>query len=383
MRMWRSSPRRCSTLPSNGLALPGGTRRPPPPGNPPAERHLPRNYVDLSSISLFAGIGGIDLGLRPLGVRTVCFVEREAYAAGVLASRMAEGSLDDAPIWSDVSTFDGRPWRGRVGLIAGGFPCQDISNAGQRAGIVDGESSGLWREYVRIVREVGPRFVFVENVSALLVRGLDVVLGDLASLGFDAEWGVFRASDVGAPHRRERVFILAHAELDEPERWSGCGDLPSPPPPPPAREAPERERSGPGPRDGGADVAHRRSDGLQGQRAGWPTSWPAFGSHPELADADVRGRGVVGVVGVRNCIGTERGNDPDGRRRGAPWPPRPKDAAGWADYLERWPGTQPAVRRGVDGIPAGVDRLRSLGNAVVPDVATLAWRVLFDRIGDR
>jgi DNA (cytosine-5)-methyltransferase 1 len=169
----------------------------------------------LRVLSLFSGAAGLDRGIciAVPGARSVVFVEREAYACGVLATRMEAGALAPAPIFSDVRTFDGRPWRGRVDLIAGGFPCQDISNAGKREGI-EGERSGLWSEFARIIREVGPRFVFVENVGALVIRGLDRVLGDLASLGFDAEWSTFRADEVGAPHRRERLFILAYAGGD-------------------------------------------------------------------------------------------------------------------------------------------------------------------------
>lgn len=168
-----------------------------------------------TAIELFAGAAGLALGLKRAcpELRTVAYVEREAYAASVLVARMEDAQLDLAPVWDDVSTFDGRPFRGRVDLVAGGFPCQDISNAGKRAGI-EGERSGLWKQFARIIAEVQPRFVFIENVSALVARGLEVVLEDLAALGFDAEWGCFRASDAGAPHRRERVFILAHAASD-------------------------------------------------------------------------------------------------------------------------------------------------------------------------
>src|SRR5690606_18435614 len=112
------------------------------------------------------------------------------------------GLLAPFPIWDDVRTFDGRPWRGRVDVVSGGFPCQDISSAGKGAGI-EGERSGMWREMARIVGEVGPRYVFVENSPMLVSRGLGRVLGDLAALGYDARWGVLGAIDVGAPHRRE------------------------------------------------------------------------------------------------------------------------------------------------------------------------------------
>ena len=114
-------------------------------------------------------------------------------------------------MWADVSTFNGYLWQGIVEVISGGFPCQDISAAGKGAGIT-GSRSGLWKEFARIIGEVRPRYVFVENSPILTSRGLDVVLGDLATLGFDAEWGVLSAADVGAPHRRERVWIVANAD---------------------------------------------------------------------------------------------------------------------------------------------------------------------------
>jgi len=165
-------------------------------------------------LALFAGAGGGCLASRLLGHRVVGYVENEPYAQEVLQARIADGCLDAAPIFGDIRAFVRYGWaeryRGRVDLVSGGFPCQDISNAGKRAGI-SGERSGLWKAMRDTVGLVRPRFVFIENVSALIARGLDVVLADLAALGFDATWDLFRASDVGAPHRRERVFILADA----------------------------------------------------------------------------------------------------------------------------------------------------------------------------
>ena len=129
-----------------------------------------------------------------------------------------QGAESSAACFSDMcqsapsswKSIAGNPWRGRVDVICGGFPCQDISPAGKGAGI-DGDRSGLWREMVRIIREVGPGRVFVENSPMLVQRGLAVVLGDLAQLGFDARWGVLGADDCGAPHRRKRIWILANA----------------------------------------------------------------------------------------------------------------------------------------------------------------------------
>ena len=164
----------------------------------------------MNELALFAGAGGGILGGKLLGWRTVCAVEWEPYAACVLVARQNDGLLPPFPIWDDVQTFDGRPWRGIVDVVSGGFPCQDISAAGKGAGI-DGERSGMWREMARIIHEVRPRFVFVENSPMLTSRGLGRVLGDLAQMGFDARWGVLGAADVGAPHQRDRIWIVAYS----------------------------------------------------------------------------------------------------------------------------------------------------------------------------
>jgi DNA (cytosine-5)-methyltransferase 1 len=164
----------------------------------------------MNELALFAGAGGGILGGHLLGFRTVCAVEWDAYSASVLCVRQNDGLLPTFPIWDDVQTFDGHPWRGVVDVVSGGFPCQDISAAGKGAGL-DGERSGLWREMFRIICEVGPRFVFVENSPNLTSRGLGTVLGDLASVGFNARWGVLGAGDIGAKHQRDRIWIVAYA----------------------------------------------------------------------------------------------------------------------------------------------------------------------------
>ena len=163
----------------------------------------------MNELALFAGAGGGILGGHLLGWRTVCAVEWEPYPASVLCARQNDGFLPPFPIWDDVQTFDGRPWRGIVDVVSGGFPCQDISAAGKGAGI-DGERSGMWREMARVICEVRPRFVFVENSPMLTSRGLGVVLGDLASMGFDAQWGVLGHDKFGGQHRRERIWIVAY-----------------------------------------------------------------------------------------------------------------------------------------------------------------------------
>jgi len=179
----------------------------------------------MNELALFAGAGGGILAGELLGWRCICAVEFEPYCAAVLAQRQNDGVFPACPIWDDVRTFDGRPWRGRVDVVSGGFPCQDISAAGKGAGI-SGERSGLWAEFARIIGEVRPRFAFVENSPALTSRGLDRVLGDLAALGYDAEWGVLGAADVGAPHQRDRIWIVAWDTNRTHERAFGELDKP-------------------------------------------------------------------------------------------------------------------------------------------------------------
>jgi DNA (cytosine-5)-methyltransferase 1 len=162
----------------------------------------------MNELHLFAGAGGGILGGMLLGHRTVCAVEIEPYCRKVLLQRQRDGILPWFPIWDDVRTFDGTPWRGIVDVVCGGFPCQDISVAGKGAGI-DGERSGLWGEMARIIGEVRPRYVFVENSPALVFRGLGRVLGDLSQMGFDARWGTLGGSAVGNSAEGERLWIFS------------------------------------------------------------------------------------------------------------------------------------------------------------------------------
>ena len=164
----------------------------------------------MNELALFAGAGGGILGGHLLGWRTVCAVEWEAYPASVLCARQNDGFLPNFPIWDDVQTFDGKPWRGIVDVVSGVFPCQDISAAGKGAGL-DGERSGMWKQMARIICEVRPKYVYVENSPILTSRGLGVVLADLAKMGFNAEWGVLGASAVGGNHKRERIWIMAYS----------------------------------------------------------------------------------------------------------------------------------------------------------------------------
>lgn len=162
----------------------------------------------MRELALFAGAGGGILGGRLLGWRTVCAVEIDPHCQRVLMQRQNDGILHPFPIWDDVRTFDGRPWRGVVDVVSGGFPCQDISIAGHGRGI-DGERSGLWKEMRRIISEVRPRFVLVENSPAITIRGGCRVVGDLAALGYMGRNGCLGGFSVGSCVNGERMWIVA------------------------------------------------------------------------------------------------------------------------------------------------------------------------------
>ncbi|MGK7164930.1 DNA cytosine methyltransferase [Pseudomonas aeruginosa] len=265
----------------------------------------------MNELALFSGAGGGILGGHLLGWRTVCAVEFEPYAASVLAARQNDGILPPFPIWDDVRTFDGRPWRGLVDVVSGGFPCQDISAAGNGAGI-DGERSGLWREMARIVGEVRPRFVFVENSPLLVRRGLAVVLGDLTELGYDARWCVMGAADIGAPHQRDRIWIVANTSSgrrSEPSRWQV--------------EQPRRAE------------AECTGEAMAYAHCVW-----------ELQQ-------TRGITNQRD--GAVKCREPRGQRK--------------------WPA-EPDVGRVAHGVASRVDRIKALGNGQVPRVAAAAFTYL-------
>jgi DNA (cytosine-5)-methyltransferase 1 len=171
----------------------------------------------LKVLDLFSGIGGFSLGLeRTGGFETVAFCEIEEYPRKVLQKHWPK-----VPIYHDVRELTADTLRRdgiAVDVICGGFPCQDISRAGTGAGL-DGERSGLWREYARLIGEIRPRYALMENVAALLDNGMDVVCGDLARLGYDAEWQVISACAMGAPHMRQRVFIVAYPDSEHGWPW--------------------------------------------------------------------------------------------------------------------------------------------------------------------
>jgi len=174
-------------------------------------------------LSLFSGYGGLDLACDaawPGGAHAVAYCERDAYAQAILLARMEEETMVPAPIWSDVTTFDGEPWRGIVDIVTAGFPCQPFSVAGKKKGQDD--ERWLWHDIERVLREVRARWVVLENVPGLVRLGLGPVLGGLASLGYDAEWSVLGADDVGAAHKRDRIFILARRRDSVDDGFDKC-----------------------------------------------------------------------------------------------------------------------------------------------------------------
>ena len=286
----------------------------------------------MRELALFAGAGGGILGGALLGWRTVCAVERDAYCRSVLLARQRDGLLPRFPLWDDVRTFDGRPWRGHVDVVSGGFPCQDISAAGSGAGI-GGERSGLWVEMARIIGEVRPRFAFVENSPMLTSRGLGTVLGDLAALGFDARWGVLGAADLGAPHKRERIWIVGDAVRAGCETNNGRKPLPDE-----NRDgsayAPGREEQQPRTLHAGF-VAHADSSRqLQPQGRECDQRGRAGDCGAAMADADGERRQKLHAAALASEARQHHGGAFEGWR-GSRWPAEP-DVGGVADELADW-----------------------------------------------
>lgn len=161
----------------------------------------------INGLDLFSGIGGISLAIGEW-VQTIAYCEQDRYAQAVLLSRMSEGKLDQAPIWDDIKTLKGEMLP-TIDIIFGGFPCQDISVAGNGKGLA-GERSGLFFEIIRLTKEIRPTFVFLENVPAIRTRGLEEVIRSFTEIGYDCRWTMLSASSIGAPHKRERWFFLAY-----------------------------------------------------------------------------------------------------------------------------------------------------------------------------
>jgi DNA (cytosine-5)-methyltransferase 1 len=289
---------------------------------------------NVNELALFAGAGGGILGGKLLGWRTVCAVEWEPYPASVLVARQNDGLLPAFPIWDDVQTFDGKPWRGIVDVVSGGFPCQDISVAGKGDGL-DGERSGMWREMARIIGEVRPRFAFVENSPMLITRGLERVLADLTLMGYDSRWGIISAADIGAKHRRERIWIVAHSNSNKHIK----------------------QKSG----------VNGTSNQMEGKyRQENSATWQSSGTNNAVGRHSMRGHEKTNDVG--NSKSTRLSPRIEGQRQGESW--------GASIGSAQWWEVEPPVDRVADGMVDRVDRLKAIGNGQVPLCAAEAWRIL-------
>ena len=320
----------------------------------------------LSELSLFSGYGGFSLGLRLAGlnVRTVGYVEIEPYCQKLLWQRMKDGYLDYAPIIRDIRAADFRPMAGRVDIITAGFPCQPHSFAGKRQGEAD--ERNLWPDTLRAVSEVGPRWVLLENVPGILANGYaGTVVGQLAEIGYNCEWGVVSAADVGAPHLRKRWWCLAHASDDGCRSWGWPAQQ--------ERQHHPLERSEQ-PRPNGengavadSECAQWREDNLARREGGgqllspWQEGSIRFGASGEdVADSEGKPGALWTTTGQRQ-----------GRPAGGTGAPstRLTDAGWWA--------IEPPVGRVANGVTHRVDRLKALGNGIVPSVVAEFLRRLW------
>lgn len=273
----------------------------------------------LNGLDLFSGIGGITLALREW-VRPVAYCEIEPYATGVLFSRMLDGSIPTAPIFPDIRHLTARILPS-IDIIYGGFPCQDVSVAGLRKGL-DGERTGLFREAVRLIRECRPQFVFLENVPGIR-RYVPSVRGELEALGYSCRDGLLSAAECGAPHIRNRWWLLANSERNGGRAWPDDGST-------------------------GSEEAERKNS-------------ERICSVGELADAESHGLQGSELADFTGC-GAQGGQwTSDTRRSGK---------------LNSWWVAEPNVGRVAHGVPLRTHRIKSLGNAVVPPCARKAFKIL-------
>jgi len=305
--------------------------------------------MTLRMIDTFSGIGGFSLAARWLGgIETVQFVEREPYCQRILAKH-----FPGIPIHDDICTFNPEP--GSVDIVCGGFPCQDISQAGKGAGLA-GKQSGLFYELLRVVCLVGPRYVVLENVAAITHRGMDSVLGALAEAGYDAEWACIPAAAVGACHQRDRWWCVAYPSSQQ--RHDGGPSHSAEP----TRAAAE---------SGNGDGADAPDSHVRLGTVGWQQlpRGEASREHGERSE-----NGVEHACGIHGASPQASAPHPMRQRLEGPdelgesrptWPPAvARLSPDWGGYA-----SEPVLCRGDDGLSGRVDRLRALGNAVVPQVA--------------
>ena len=355
----------------------------------------------ITHLGLCAGYGGIELGLKRAipNLRSVALCEIEAFACSNLVAKMEAGLMDPAPIWTDLKTFPWAEFRDRVDILTGGYPCQPFSSAGKRLGAEDPRH--LWPYIADGIRLLRPRVCFFENVEGHISLGLREVIGEMEELGYTTAWGIFSAAEVGAPHQRKRVFILAYrndqrleghwryvAEHDSQGRQKADGHAwPSRPGQPQHGWEPPRVVANSKGDSRGAGLEHANGDGRQrdvpgdeaeqdsnGQNNGISSETNSMGN---AADARRQGSGRPNDSGWN----VQRFAEPDGSR--ANWGMEPKQRQ-----------TQPALGGDADGFANRLDdaelciscdnrtdELRLLGNGVVPATAELAFKTLMKQIG--
>ena len=316
------------------------------------------------------GAGGLELGLRlALGdnVSTVCYVEREAYAAAVIVARMADQTLDTAPIWDDVRTFDGQPWRGLVDILCAGYPCQPFSLAGK--GLAEEDPRHLWPEVARIIGQVEPRYVFCENVASHLSRGFEQVSTNLQAMGYSVAAGLFSAEEMGAPHRRQRLYFLARKDTHS--NGYGCEGLQE------ARLYADGQSGDyphglctPGnaanPYSGKLRKQSRRSGGQSGPgsaqlRIPSPSrKTPGPGVPNPTSEGLENGQGKEGI-----CLEPSTPGGTSSPGLSGPGP-------------DLWPA-QPPVCGVANGLASRMERLQLIGNGVIPIVAFIALASFLER----
>jgi site-specific DNA-cytosine methylase len=328
-------------------------------------------------ISFCTGYGGIELGIRRAGVdvRVVCNVEIEAFVQANLVAKIEEGLMDDAPIYSDLKTFPASIFRGKICGLIGGYPCQPFSSAGKRKG--EDDPRHLWPYIRQHIRAIRPVWCFFENVRGHTTMGLWRVLSDLEEDGYRTEWGLFSAEETGAPHQRIRVFILAklpHTKIEGLEGYPrlrtkqnrGCestqNDL---------SKSELADTSGKGLQGNKLPPQYRKED--TGREEGRHGSTAELCNDGQLGNpASIRPhRGRENCEGEQSEVLRERLESDETR-----WPARPgEEQYAWEE--PRVTEAQSELGGAVDGLTHRVDRLRLLGNGVVPQTAELAWKTLW------
>jgi len=319
----------------------------------------------LRTLHLFSGAGGGILADMLLGHLPVCAVEIEPYCQQVLSARQKDGHIPWFPIFADVQEFDGKPWRGLVDVVAGGFPCQDISCAGKGAGI-EGSRSSMWKHMARIIGEIRPQYAFVENSPMLVGRGLATVLADFAEMGYDATWGIVGAHHAGAPHKRDRIWIVATdstlSRCEKNEHFRNESKVTMP-----CGYGIVSDTNLCGCNNGGDSQRQHEDNHTQVRQAAEDQQSGSIGQHWTCANGcDVADSTSFGQQGQGQSW---FGCDPAEKREGE----TDRAFAKRIGYI--W-GIESTVGRVANGVADRVDRLKAIGNGQVPICAAAAWKIL-------